>query len=64
MVGVKKPDPQIFNYALSQANAVYDKSIMIGDSYEADILGAMNIGMQVVFFDVIWSQPCSEESVQ
>ena len=25
---------------------------MIGDSYEADILGAINIGMDVVFFDV------------
>ena len=51
MVGVKKPNPKIFNYALSQANAEIDKSIMIGDSYEADILGAKSIGMHVVFFD-------------
>lgn len=51
MVGVKKPNPKIFNYALKQANAQHDKSIMIGDSYEADILGAISIGMHVVFFD-------------
>ena len=52
MVGVKKPNPQIFNYALKQANTQVNTSIMIGDSYEADILGAKNIGMEVVFFDV------------
>ena len=26
-----------------------DESIMIGDNYEADILGARNVGMQVIF---------------
>ena len=52
MVGVKKPNPKIFNYALKQANAELTKSIMIGDSYEADIIGAKNIGMEVIFFDV------------
>ncbi|GAA4805824.1 YjjG family noncanonical pyrimidine nucleotidase [Litoribaculum gwangyangense] len=52
MVGVKKPNPKIFNFALEQANTNMDKSLMIGDSYEADILGAKNIGMDVVFFDV------------
>lgn len=52
MVGVKKPNPKIFNYALNQANTLIDKSIMIGDSYEADIIGAKSIGMDVIFFDV------------
>ncbi|MEC3906900.1 YjjG family noncanonical pyrimidine nucleotidase [Tamlana sp. 2201CG12-4] len=52
MVGVKKPNSKIFNYALKQANAQTDKSLMIGDSYEADILGAKNVGMEVIFFDI------------
>lgn len=52
MVGVKKPNPKIFNYALEQANAKVETSIMIGDSYEADILGAQNIGMDTIFFDL------------
>lgn len=52
MVGVKKPNPRIFNYALTLAEANIKNSIMIGDSYEADIIGAKNIGMDVIFFDV------------
>lgn len=50
-VGVKKPHPQIFHYAIEKANTSISKSIMIGDGYEADILGALNIGMDVIFFD-------------
>ncbi len=50
--GVKKPNPIIFNFALDQAKAKVENSIMVGDSYEADILGAQNIGMDVIFLDV------------
>jgi putative hydrolase of the HAD superfamily len=52
IAGVKKPNPEIFNFALNLANTTVNKSVMIGDSYEADILGAKNIGMDVVFFDL------------
>lgn len=52
IAGVKKPNPIIFNYALNLANTNASKSVMIGDSYEADILGAKNMGMDVVFFDL------------
>ena len=52
MVGVKKPNPKIFDFALQLANSSSNQSIMVGDSYEADILGAKNIGMDVVFFDI------------
>ena len=47
-VGVKKPNPKVFHYALKEANASIDNSIMIGDSIEADILGAINIGMSAI----------------
>jgi putative hydrolase of the HAD superfamily len=50
-IGVKKPHPQIFHYAFEKANTVANKSIMIGDGYEADILGAINVGMDVIYFD-------------
>lgn len=49
--GVKKPHFQIFDIALKKANAIPEHSIMIGDSYEADIEGAKNAGLQAVFFD-------------
>jgi len=50
-VGVKKPHPQIFHHAIQKANTSIAKSIMIGDGYEADILGALNVGMDVIYFD-------------
>ena len=49
-VGVKKPNPKIFKHALKVANVKVDQSVMIGDNYEADILGALNIGMDAVYF--------------
>lgn len=48
-VGVKKPNPKIFEYALEKAKASQKESIMIGDNFEADILGARNAGMYTIF---------------
>lgn len=50
MVGVKKPNPKIFNHALKVAKVNADQSVMVGDNYEADILGAINVGMDAIFF--------------
>lgn len=51
-VGVKKPNPLIFEKALSDANCKAEAAIMIGDSYEADILGSIASGMQAIHFTV------------
>ncbi|SDI12541.1 YjjG family noncanonical pyrimidine nucleotidase [Winogradskyella thalassocola] len=51
MVGVKKPNPKIFNFALELAKTKADESLMIGDNIEADIEGAHNIGMDTIHFD-------------
>jgi putative hydrolase of the HAD superfamily len=48
-VGVKKPNPKIFEYAMEISGALSNESIMIGDNFEADILGAINAGMQAIF---------------
>jgi len=50
-VGVNKPNPIIFEYALDKAGASKEESIMIGDSLEADIYGALNFGMEAIFFN-------------
>ena len=50
-VGLKKPNPLVFNKALEKANAIPNQSVMIGDSFEADILGAKNIGMETIFYN-------------
>ncbi|MGS2727293.1 YjjG family noncanonical pyrimidine nucleotidase [Psychroserpens sp. BH13MA-6] len=49
--GVKKPNPIIFNHALKLANALPDESMMIGDNLEADIIGAMDLGWDVILFN-------------
>lgn len=43
-----KPQKEIFQYAMDKAGATVEESIMIGDSLDVDVLGAMNIGMDQV----------------
>ncbi|MDF1517902.1 MAG: YjjG family noncanonical pyrimidine nucleotidase [Lutibacter sp.] len=57
--GVKKPNRIIFDYALEITKAVSNESIMIGDNWEADIMGAKNAGFDVIFCNFN-AQPVSE----
>jgi putative hydrolase of the HAD superfamily len=43
-----KPQKEIFEFALTRAKAQVNDSIMIGDTLDVDILGAMNAGMDQV----------------
>ncbi|MFZ4784814.1 MAG: YjjG family noncanonical pyrimidine nucleotidase [Flavobacteriales bacterium] len=47
--GVKKPDPGIFEYALNRAGAKPEESLMIGDDWDADILGSRDFGMDQAY---------------
>lgn len=49
--GVKKPNPIIFKYALDKVNATAKETCMIGDNWEADIMGAKNQGIDVIYFN-------------
>jgi putative hydrolase of the HAD superfamily len=51
MAGVKKPNQKIFEYALNLAEAKKENSIMIGDCIEADVQGALDAGLDAVFFN-------------
>lgn len=51
VIGVNKPDRAIFEHALGLADAQINHSVMIGDSIEADIRGAQNIGMKAIYFN-------------
>lgn len=48
-----KPHKEIFEYAFQRTGARPENSIMIGDSLEVDIKGAMNAGMDQVFVNHI-----------
>ncbi|MDR9448732.1 MAG: YjjG family noncanonical pyrimidine nucleotidase [Psychroflexus sp.] len=47
-VQLKKPHPKVFYHALDKAQAHKKESLMIGDNLEADIQGAIQIGMQAI----------------
>ncbi|MGW9687243.1 YjjG family noncanonical pyrimidine nucleotidase [Flagellimonas sp. 2504JD1-5] len=49
--GVKKPHPYIFELALEKAKVRPKNSIMIGDSLEADIMGAQSVGLHALHFN-------------
>ena len=49
-MGKKKPDPEIFKYALKVGGVSSSEAVMIGDSLEADIEGALSVGMHAVHF--------------
>jgi putative hydrolase of the HAD superfamily len=50
-IGVLKPHPAIFHFALSATQSELRQSLMIGDSWENDINGARGIGMDQAFYD-------------
>ena len=50
-VGVKKPNPEIFHYALRKAQATAEESLMIGDEMAVDIDGARAAGIDQIFFN-------------
>lgn len=48
-VGVKKPHSKIFNYAYNISKAAYkNECLMIGDNYQADVMGALNNGFKAI----------------
>lgn len=51
MAGCKKPHAGIFEYALKLANADKATSIMIGDCIEADVQGALDFGLDAIFYN-------------
>lgn len=49
--GYKKPDSRIFEYALKKVGAFAGECLMIGDSFQSDIVGATRAGIDAVFFN-------------
>lgn len=50
-VGVEKPDSEIFNIAMERLNVTAGTSLMIGNNFDVDIVGACNAGMQAMIIN-------------
>lgn len=48
--GVRKPEPLLFEIALNRMQVKAEDCFYCGDTYEADIVGARNVGMMPVWF--------------
>ncbi|MFI5186799.1 MAG: YjjG family noncanonical pyrimidine nucleotidase [Chitinophagales bacterium] len=55
--GSLKPNKAIFEFAFQKCSAGADESIMIGDSIEVDIVGAMNAGIDQVYVNHLGIEP-------
>jgi putative hydrolase of the HAD superfamily len=57
--GMDKPDPASFMSALEKTGIPAGETWMIGDSYEADIIGGMSVGLVTLLFNTSL-KPCTK----
>ena len=50
-VGVHKPDIRVFNHATNLLGVPNESCVFVGDNPDADIVGALNAGMEAVWID-------------
>ena len=50
-IGVNKPHPAFFEYAFAVSGAQKDSTLMIGDAFDSDIVGAANVGIDQMFLN-------------
>lgn len=46
-----KPDPYIFAYTLNAVGVSTEETVHVGDTFEADIIGARNVGIRPILID-------------
>ncbi len=51
VVGVEKPDPQIFHLGLERAGVAAHEAVYIGDLYSIDVLGSRAAGIGAILLD-------------
>ncbi len=51
VVGIEKPDPRIFQFALDALDVVPERSLYVGDTVRFDVKGALAAGLQPVHVD-------------
>jgi putative hydrolase of the HAD superfamily len=50
-VGVSKPDPVIFRVAMDRLDVTPAEAVMVGDSWPADVEGALGVGVRAIWFN-------------
>lgn len=58
--GANKPSKQFFDYAFRQTGAQRETTLMIGDNFQTDILGAKHAGLDTAYFNRYPDYPAPE----
>lgn len=58
--GFNKPAPEFFDYAIKMSGAEKATTLMIGDNFNTDILGAKRYGLATAFFNRFPEYPAPE----
>jgi len=56
-IGIRKPDPEIFRFALTNLGLESNEAVHVGDSLKEDVQGAKSLGMKA-----IWIADSGEET--
>jgi putative hydrolase of the HAD superfamily len=48
--GIEKPDPRMFERIATRLNVAVPEVVHVGDAYEADVVGALGVGMTPIWF--------------
>lgn len=60
-LGLRKPNPQIFEHVLKSFDATPQETAMVGDSLSADILGAQPLGIYAIWKPKPWLSAWARE---
>lgn len=50
-IGAKKPNRAFYNHVLHHLKTIAPHCLMVGDTLDADVIGAMNVGIKAVYFN-------------
>jgi putative hydrolase of the HAD superfamily len=62
-VGISKPDPAIFSFAAEKLGRRPETILMVGDSFERDVVPAKKIGMKTAWLEGPEPRSCPDPSV-
>ncbi len=50
-VNLRKPNPEIFKFALQKLHVSAGEAVFVGDTVDADVLGPKQLGLKTIYLD-------------